>query len=334
MGPKRQPTLDEVAARAGVSRSAASRVINNARHVSQAKREAVERAVAELGFVPNPAARALANQQVGAVVLALSHHDPALFTDPFFAQIILGVNAELEKTELELLLVLADTAQGQTRLQRILRSRRADGVMLMALHGDDPLAALADQHDIPVVFGGRPLHAEPRWYVDADNRGGSRLATEHVIGLGRRHVAVITGQMDTEAATARHRGYLDAMAVAGLDPARVEHSDFTEPGGAAAMTRLLAVHPEVDAVVAGSDAIAAGALRALKAHGRTVPGDVAVVGFDDLQTALHTDPQLTTVHQPVHGLGRELAKMLLSLIAGEQPHPLILPTRLVRRASA
>jgi DNA-binding LacI/PurR family transcriptional regulator len=331
--PKRQPTLDEVARLAGVSRSAASRAINRSGHVSRATSEAVERAVRELGYVPNPTARALATQQSGAVVLAISHHDSELFADPFYAQIIAGVSAALERTDLVLMLALADSDLGRGRLERILRSRRADGVMLMGLHGDDPLYHLAGKLDLPVVYGGRPLNAEPPWYVDADNRGGARLAAEHLIGIGRRRITTITGVLDTHVGMARLRGFQDALAVAGLDPL-VEHGDFTEANGTVAMTRLLAAHPDLDAVFAASDSAAVGALRALKAAGRSVPGDVAVVGFDDNVIARYTNPPLTTVAQPIKQLGWEMAKMLVSLIDGDHPGPLILPTRLVVRESS
>lgn len=331
--PKRRPTLDEVARLAGVSRSAASRAINRSGHASRTTTEAVERAVLELGYVPNPTARALATQQSGAVVLAVSHHDPELFADPFYAQILAGVCAALERTDLVLLLELADSDLGRARLERILRSRRADGIMLMELHGDDPLYRLAGKLNLPFVCGGRPLNAEPAWYVDADNRGGARLAAEHLISTGRRRISTITGALDTHAGTARLRGFQDALAVAGLDMSLVEGGDFTVASGAAAMTRLLSAHPGLDAVFAASDSMAAGALRALQAAGRSVPGDVAVVGFDDHVLARLTSPQLTTVAQPIKRLGTEMAKMLISLIDGEQPGPLILPTRLVIRDS-
>ena len=332
--PARRPTLDEVARRAGVSRSAASRAINNARHVSRATREAVERAIQELGYVPNPSARALATQQAAAVILAVSHDDPAMFADPFFAQIIAGVSAALETTDLVLMLALASSRHGRERVERVLRSRRADGVMLLALRGDDPLYHLTEQLGLPVVVGGRPLHGEPTWYVDADNRGGARLATEHLIAGGRSRVATITGQLDTRAGADRLRGFQEAMAVAGLDNTWIEQGDFGEDSGAHATARLLAAHPDLDALFAASDNMAAGALRTLKAHGRSVPADVAVVGFDDLPIARHTDPPLTSVNQPIQALGREMAKMLVSLIDGEQPSALILPTRLTVRASA
>jgi DNA-binding LacI/PurR family transcriptional regulator len=332
--PNRRPTLDEVARLAGVSRSAASRAINRSGHASRSTREAVERAVRELGYVPNPTARALATRQSGAVVLAISHHDSELFADPFYAQIIAGVSAALERTDLVLMLALAETEPGRARLERILRSRRADGIMLMGLHGDDPLYLLAGKLDLPVVYGGRPLNAEPAWYVDADNRGGARLAAEHLIGTGHRRIATITGVLDTHVGTARLRGFQEALAVAGLDTSLIEHGDFTEASGTAATTRLLAAHPDLDAIFAASDNMAAGALRALKTAGRSVPGDVAVVGFDDHVIARYTNPPLTTVAQPIKQLGWEMAKMLVSLINADQPGPLILPTRLVVRESS
>ena len=330
----RRPTLDEVALRAGVSRSVASRAINNARDVSRNARDAVQKAVRELEYVPNPTAKALATAQAGAVLLAISHDDPALFADPFFAHVIVGINAALESTDLVLMLLLADSERGQERLKRILRSRRADGIMLLALHGDDPLYRLAQSLELPVVLGGRPLDGEPRWYVDADNRGGARIATEHLIAAGRARIAAITGRQDTQVGVVRYQGYREAMAVAGLDGSRTEIADFSEAGGAQAMARLLARYPDLDAVFAHSDNMAAGAIRVLKAEGRSVPADVAVVGFNDLPIARTTDPLLTTIHQPVQALGQEMAKMLVALMAGEQPNPLILPTHLVVRASA
>lgn len=332
--PKRMPTLDEVAARAGVSRTAASRVINNAPHVSRAKREAVQRAVRELHFVPNPSAQALASRRVGAVVLAVSSDEPGLFADPFFAEVVVGVSEALEQTELELILLLANAPRGRERFERLLRSRRADGVMLMALRGDDPLGRLGEEVDMPVVFGGLPLNGEPTWYVDADNRGGARLAAEHFARTGRRRPVMITGQVDARAAVAREQGFTDGLTLSGLPLLGVEPGQFTEEGGAEAMERLLRTHPDPDAVFAASDAMAIGALRTLRDRGLRVPEDVAVIGFNDLASARHTSPPLTTVHQPVRALGQEMARMLVSAIEGHSPSPLILPTRLTVRESA
>ncbi|MFF9193891.1 LacI family DNA-binding transcriptional regulator [Streptomyces sp. NPDC014779] len=332
--PRRRSTLDEVAELAGVSRSVASRVLNNAPHVSRAKREAVERAVHRLGYVPHPTARALATRRTGAAALVVSGEDPSIFADPFFAQVIVGAAAALEEADLHLMLCLAASDRGRRRVERLLRSRGADGVMLMALREDDPLARAAEEAEIPVVFGGRPVGLDPRWYVDVDNRGGARAATEYLISRGRTRIATICGRLDTEVGRARYRGYQDAMLAAGLAPCRPEAGDFTESSGAAAMAALAARHPDLDGVFAANDNMGAGALRALRGAGRRVPADVAVIGFDDLPVARVADPPLTTVHQPVEGLGREMARMLVALVDGQEPTPLILPTRLVVRASA
>ncbi|MGN5630649.1 LacI family DNA-binding transcriptional regulator [Streptomyces sp. AC154] len=332
--PRRHATLDEVAAMAGVSRSVASRVINNAPHVSRAKREAVERAIRKLGYVPNPKARALATRQAGAAALVISRDDPEVLTDPFFAQVIAGVASALEDADLHMMLCVAATARGRDRVEQLVRSRVVDGVMLMALHEDDPLARIAKESQLPVVFGGRPVDFEPRWYVDIDNVGGARDATDHLLARGRNRIVTICGPLDTEVGDSRHRGYREAMLLAGLTPLPPAEGDFTEADGAAAMARLLKAHPDLDGVFAANDNMAAGALRALRAAGRSVPEDVAVVGFDDLAVAQIADPALTTIHQPIRDLGREMARMLVGLIAGRSSSPLILPTHLVKRASS
>ncbi len=330
---RRQPTLTEVAERAGVSRAVASRAINDAPHVSRAKRDAVRRAVQELGYTPNRAAQALATRRTGAVVLAVSGDDPEIFADPFFARVVVGISAALEETSLHLVLCLAATAHGQRRLRSLIDTRGVDGMMILAMRGDDPVVRIARDTDLPIVFGGRPLHAEPEWYVDADNVGGARRATEHLISTGRTRIVTIGGLPGTEVAEARCCGYQEAMAIAGLTPYPPEPGDFTEAGGAAAMRRLLAARPDLDAVFAANDNMAVGALRVLREAGHPVPERVAVVGFDDLAVASQATPELTTVRQPVRALGEEMARMLVALLAGRRPTPLILPTRLVVRAS-
>ncbi|WP_327179592.1 LacI family transcriptional regulator [Streptomyces sp. NBC_01335] len=332
--PRRMPTLDEVAARAGVSRTVASRAVNNVPHVSRAKREAVERAVRELGYVPNPTARALAGNRVGAVVLAASSDEAGLFADPFFAEVVVGVSTALDETDLELILVLANSPRGRSRLQQMVRSRRADGIMLMALRGDDPLGRLAEDAGMPVVFGGLPLTGEPRWYVDADNRGGARLAADHLVRTGRTRPVMITGQVDSLVSVTREQGFAEGLMLAGVPLLGVSSGAFLVEGGAEAMERLLDAHPRLDAVFAASDGMAIGALQVLRRRGRRVPEDVSVIGFDDLAGARHTNPPLTTVRQPVRALGHEMARMLVNAIDGHDPNPLILPTRLTVRESA
>ncbi len=328
------PSLEEVAHRAGVSRSAASRALNNAPHVSPLKREAILKAAEELGYVPNATARALATNKVGSVVLVVPNEEPGFFADPFFSQIVVGIATALEKSDLVLTLMLASSGEGSDRLKRLLRSRSADGVMVLATRKDDPLNDIIESTDLPVVFCGRTLGREPRWYVDADNRGGARLAAEHLLGAGRRRIASIVGPMDSQASVARYQGFVDAVAAVGLPTDWIEEADFTYDDGARAMTTLLDRHPDLDAVFVGSDNMAAAALRVLKARERSVPDDVMVVGFDDLAVAQQAEPSLTTVSQPIRSLGHEMALMLMRVIDGESPSPIILPTHLVVRESA
>ena len=331
---RRQPTLGDVAQHAGVSIGTASRVINNAQYISSKARTKVERAVRELGYVPHGAARSLATQRSGAVVLAISSDDPALFANLFFAEVITGVNAVIEDSDFELMLVLAASERGRSRLRRVLQSQGAAGVMLLALRESDPLSGVAASKGVPVVHGGRSLGSTHEWYVDADNRGGARQAVEYLIAGGRRRIGTITGRLDVHAGDARYQGFREALAVAGLSSERVAHGDFSEPSGAAAMARLLDEHPDLDAVLVASDAMAAGALTVLRERGKAVPEDVAVVGFNDIVTAQYTQPALTTVRQPIQGLGREMTRMLLALIGGEPVTPLVLPTELIIRDSA
>lgn len=326
-----RPTIEQVAALAGVSRGTASRVINNEPYVSASARAAVLKAVRELGYVPNQAARSLVTRKHETVALVVSGDDLHLCDDPFFAEVILGINTVLGETDLEMMLLLGATSKARERLRRRLKSGQLDGVMLLALQGADPLCQLVKQSGAPTVYGGRALSGDPPYFVDADNRGGAREAVEHLISSGRKRIGIITGPMAKEVSHARLNGCLDAMN--GEQPL-IEHSDFLETGGAQAMERLLEADPEIDAVFAHSDSMAAGALRILRNHGRRVPEEVAVVGFDDLPWARHTAPPLTTVHQPIRALGAEMARMLIALLRGDKPSSLILPTRLVVRGSA
>lgn len=344
-----RPTLDQVAARAGVGRGTVSRVINGSPHVSAQARAAVERAVAELGYVPNRAARALVTQRTDSVALIVSESEERVFGEPFFAGIVRGISSGLAGTALQLWLAMAQSPAEHKRVEHHLTAQHVDGVLLLSLHDDDPLPALMAERGLPAVLGGRPAHmlagrepegGPPRQlvsWVDVDNVGGAEEAVRHLVGIGRRRVATIAGPQDMGVGVARLAGHRAALAAAGLDapPDLVGYGDFTEAGGAAAMASLLAARPDVDAVFAASDLMAAGALRTLRQAGRRVPDDVAVVGFEDSPLARQTDPPLTTVHQPVEEMGRQMARLLVATIHGEPVTPhVLLDTHLVRRASA
>jgi DNA-binding LacI/PurR family transcriptional regulator len=332
------PTLDEVALLAGVSRATVSRVVNESPKVSPEARVAVQAAIAQLRYVPNRMARSLVTRRTDTIALVLSEPNSQVFSDPFFASIVHGVSAALAETELTLVLLTARDAREQQKIARYARQGHVDGVVLMSLHSEDLLPDILTEAGVPLVLCGRPYDGRSVAYVDADNQGGARVATEHLIGLGRSRVAVLTGPMDMIAGVDRHAGWVAATTDAGRrpDPALVAHGDFTEAGGEAAMARLLDQAPDLDAVFVASDPMAVGALRALRAAGRRVPEDVAVVGFDDADVALTSDPPLTTVAQPLDVMTTELVELLGRQIDGraEPAESRTCPTRLVRRASA
>jgi DNA-binding LacI/PurR family transcriptional regulator len=269
-----------------------------------------------------------------AVALAVPDSDPRLFVEhPFFSEVVIGIESVLAEQDLELMLVLGGGADRE-RSQRRLSSDRVDGVMLLSLHGEDPLCSVAAATDVPVVFGGKPLGIEPRHYVDADNRGGARQAVEHLVRIGRQRIATITGAQDMDVGVARYEGFRDALGAAGLDDHRVAHANFGAAAAADAMSSLLERYPDLDGVFVADDSMAVAAMRVLTDSGRRIPGDVAVVGFNDDLLARRATPPLTTVHQPVRVLGMEMARMLVALIAGEVVSSRILPTHLVVRESA
>ncbi|HEX6871339.1 MAG TPA: LacI family DNA-binding transcriptional regulator, partial [Micromonosporaceae bacterium] len=192
-----RPTLDEVAARAGVGRGTVSRVVNGSPQVSAQAKAAVERAIEELGYVPNRAARALVTQRTDSVALVVSESEERVFGEPFFAGIIRGINRTLLETPLQLWLAMAQSKAERERVEHHLTNQHIDGVMLMSLHGEDRLPTLLADRGLPVVICGRPGGLVPVGdqlsCVDADNAGGARSAVSHLLSLGRRKVTAIAG---------------------------------------------------------------------------------------------------------------------------------------------
>ncbi|MFF8951462.1 LacI family DNA-binding transcriptional regulator [Streptomyces sp. NPDC014940] len=342
-----RPTLEAVAARAGVSRATVSRVVNGGDGVREPLAERVRRAVEELGYVPNQAARSLVTKRHDAVAVVIAEPEARVFADPFFALQLRGISKELTAHDNQLVLLLTEGRADHARVARYLAGGHVDGALVFSLHLDDPLPGLIRKAGVPTVFGGRPDWSDGDGapgpvYVDSDNRGGARAAVRHLAGLGRTRIAHITGALDQTSAVDRLDGYRDVMGDA--DSRLVLESDFTAGGGEQAMRELLDRCPDVDAVFAANDLTALGVLRVLRERGLRVPEDVAVIGFDDvLPVAEECDPPLTTVRQDIEEMGRLMARLLLGGRtedggAGERPDPaapgVVLPTTLIRRASA
>jgi DNA-binding LacI/PurR family transcriptional regulator len=334
----RSATLEEVAKVAGVSRATVSRVVNGSPRVSSDVRRNVQTAIDNLGYVPNRAARSLVTRRSDSIAVVITEPTGRLFSDPFFPRLLRGISAYLASRNVQLVLLMPASAADSQRTSDYLAAGHVDGALLVSLHGDDPLLGKIAAAHVPTVVVGRPMRATVASYVDADNRGGARSAVDHLIGAGRRVIATIAGPADMVASLDRLTGYRDAIADGGLDadPRLEATADFTQDGGAAAMERLLAARPDIDAVFAASDLMAAGAMSVLDAAGRRIPQDVAVVGYDDSPVASTARPQLTSVRQPIEEMGQETARLLIDLVEGGDrvPRRVILATELIRRASS
>src|SRR5919106_4713398 len=331
-------TLDEVARVAGVSRATVSRVVNGSPKVSADVRRTVEKAIDRLGYVPNRAARSLVTRKSDSIAVVITEPASRLFNDPFFPRLVRGISAALSVRDLQLVLLMPNDADDEQRTVRYLTAGHVDGVILVSLHGNDPLPDQLASRRIPSVVLGRPPRGVDVDFVDADNRDGARRATTHLVERGCRRIATITGPHDMVAGIDRLAGYRDALADAGIaiDDGLIATGDFTQSGGEAAMERLLRERPELDGVFCASDLMAVAALGVLQAAGRHVPDDVAVVGYDDSPIATTTRPALTSVRQPIEEMGRELVHLLAGGIEqnGRVPRHIVLATELIARASS
>jgi DNA-binding LacI/PurR family transcriptional regulator len=332
-------TLEAVALEAGVSRATVSRVVNGSTRVKPATRRVVERAVRRLGYVPNRAARSLVTRRTDSVGLVIPEPTTKLFGDPFFPRLIRGINSILGEADELLVLLTPQSAQDEDQLGRYLVSGHLDGAMLVSLHGADPLPSFLAERGIPVVVGGRPMRGTPVDYVDVDNVQGAVQAVQHLLGLGRRRIVTVTGPLDMAPAQDRLAGYRDALAGAGIDhdPTLELSGAFEQATARDAVEDFIATGGGTfDAVFAASDAMALGAMSAIRRAGLRVPEDVAVIGYDDSALALASDPPLSSVRQPIEEMGREMARALLAQLGRSRqvPRSVVLATELVVRASS
>ncbi|MET4583242.1 DNA-binding LacI/PurR family transcriptional regulator [Conyzicola nivalis] len=330
------PTLEEVAAAAGVSRSTVSRVVNGSTRVSPEVLTAVTAAIDELKYIPNRAARSLANRQSMAIALVVPEETMRFFGDPYFASIVHGITKGIEPSDYVLTLQLASPAGPSEKTVRYLLGSNVDGALVVSHHSGDRFLASLGQ-TLPVVFGGRPLRLDGQtsYFVDVDNAAAAEMGTQYLIDQGRQRIASIAGAADMPAGIDRADGWKRAMLAAGQRTDLLAHGDFSMASGARCMRELLDRAPDLDAVFVASDLMANGAVAVLRERGRTIPGDVAVVGFDDSSAATGGEVELTTVSQPSVEMGEAMAVMLLALLRGEDPEPVnIMPTRMVVRDSA
>ncbi len=331
------PTLESVAAAAGVSRGTASRVLSGSPQVSERARTAVLAAAERLGYVPNLAARALVTRRSDSVAFVVAESEERFFADPFFAAVLRGAHTTVSQHRRQLIFVVVTSAEDRAQFEQFAGGGHVDGALFVSLHGPDQLPRNVAARGVPVVTMGRPYRAgDETPYVDADNVGGGRLATRAMLDRGRTRLGTITGPLDMAAARDRLDGFRAELAAHGRRTTRhdIAVGDFSVSSGEQAMHRLLDQCPHLDGVFAANDLMAVGAVRALATAGRTVPDDVAVVGFDDVPIAAALRPALTTVRQPLIRMGEEMARVVIDALEGRPARPpVVLATELIVRDS-
>jgi DNA-binding LacI/PurR family transcriptional regulator len=308
--------LRDVAKLAGVSVKTVSNVVNDYVHVTEGTRERVQRAIEELNYRPNPAARSLRKRRSGLIGLAVPELGIPYFSE--LAGLIIDAAAEQSWT------VLIDQTDGVAERELLvsegIRSHLLDGLIFSPLAmGAEQLALRQD--DTPLVLLGERVFDGPADHVAIDNVAAARDATAHLVSLGRRRIAAIGDQRHVPAGRTAHlrlEGYRQALAGAGLrydEELVLPTDDYHRSDGAESMARLLELPEPPDAVLCFADLLALGALRTLLAAGRQVPGDVALVGFDDIEDSRFSTPTLTTIRPDKQQIARLAVSFLLSRIA-------------------
>ena len=333
------PTSQDVADRAGVSRTVVSFVLNNRPHtgISDETRHRVLRAAAELDYRPNRAARNLVSGLTHTLGVVVSETRQDAYGDAFLPSLLRGVDDAARTAGYRILIDYLDDRDNARLSLAMVRERAIDGVIVCGPDPDRQVLGLLVEEGIPSVVVGDPgSYACPS--VDIDNVGAARTAVAHLVAHGYRRVGMISNvPFRFPSAQSRRQGFLEALHAAGIegDDRLIVEGELDDGSGRQAMEKLLHLAPRPEAVFAASDQVAFGALAAVHAAGLRVPDDLALVGFDNLPLAAHSHPALSTVQVPAVDLGRTAGECLLGLVDHREPEltRVILPTKLVVRDS-
>lgn len=328
---RRRPTISDVAAAAGVSTATVSRALNGDRWVSDAAARAVAAAVEATGYRVNQHARSLKTQRSGTVAFLLGSNIDRLFADPNLATLLRVTSGALADADLSMIVLLAETPADAQRAASIALSGNVDGVILAHwYHHDDTLTQLVAAQ-LPIVSSGPPpMNLPGIGSVSAGDFDGARQIVAHLHEQGRSRIAYIAGPADEDRVDQRLAGYRSAMA-ADFDESLVMHGDWTRASGERQARHLLERDSAIDAIFAGNDIMARGAIDAAIERGHEIPRTLAVAGFDDSPPATSERPQLTTIQLPVVRGSREMVRLLQAQIAGEAPAAVTFPGVLVVR---
>lgn len=329
-------TLEEIARRAGVSRSTVSRVINNQPNVRTEVRNRVMQVVEQTGYHPNLAARSLASSRTNVIGLVIPRSVQHFFTDPYFPRLTQGIAEACNRYNYTLSLFLFHTEDDERQLfPRITRRGFVDGVIIQATYAAHELFEQLNQGEVPYIVAGRPMDSLKTSFVDVDNVNGALMAVRHLIAQNRQRIAHISGPLVTTAGIDRLEGYKQALFENNLPSNKdlIVEGDFSEISGYYCAQRLLPHHP--DAIFIAADVMAIGALRAIREAKLSVPDDIAIVSFDDVPPAVQATPRLTTIRQPIRRMGIKLVETLMDIINNgvKPPRSVVFGTELVVRES-
>ncbi|MBL8166475.1 MAG: LacI family DNA-binding transcriptional regulator [Anaerolineae bacterium] len=327
--------LEDIAKKAGVSRSTVSRVINDEPHVSEKTRRRVLAIIQREGFSPNHAARALVTQRTNIVSVVVPQTMNIFFGDnSYYPMLLQGMSEAISQRDRAMLLWLQQMNERvEVFIERVLSSRRmVDGFIISSVRSNNPIFDYLINLKTTFVMVERPWRLDEKVnYVTIDNIAAGRMAVKHLIGLGRKRIATITGDMLIADAQDRLAGYKAALVEAGMpvNPDLIFHGYFNAEYGYHGMKYLLQYKP--DALFAAGDTTAVGAIKAIREAGLRVPDDIAVIGHDDLDVAAQYN--LTTIYHPVQRKGFEAASLLIDMIEGKvtEPRHIILPIHLIVR---
>jgi len=332
-------TARDVAELAGVSRTTVSFVLNDVAgmRISEETRARVRDAAQQLDYHPDVSAQRLVTGRTGILAYVERQNPEDAFSDAFLPQVLRGVNDAAKGAGFETMFAPVPLAEGAGRIERLLRGKHVDGIILSGPRADDASLRRLLQAGAPIVLQGSWPGVSVA-SVDIDNVAAARRAVDHLLALGYRELGMIVhAPLEFTAAASRLQGYREAVAGAGRGDLgdRFTVAAFTPLSGERAMESLLDQGPPLEAVFVSSDTVAVGALLSLRRRGLRVPQDVAVIGFDDIPMAIYLDPSLTTIRLPAYGLGWGAAELAIRLVSGDQVHQrhIILDSELVVRTS-
>jgi DNA-binding LacI/PurR family transcriptional regulator len=311
-------TIKDIARLANVSSATVSRVINNKADVKDSTRKNILEIIAAHDYQPNAFAQGISSKKSNCIGLVIPYDVNYIMMNSFYDEILRGVLTELNRRGYFLMFLYTRTYD---YLINVYKQKRVDGFMIIRLGKfDGPVVTLMNEISAPLVSTSRIESEGELVWVDIDNYNAACLAVEHLISLGHRKIAIIAALDMLESGWQRFRGYQDTLRKHNIpyDERMVEAADASMEMGYAVMNKLFAKKVEPTAVFVAGDAMAIGALKALKENGKKVPDDISVLGFDGIPQAEFTDPPLTTVKQPAYEKGRQAAKLLVDMLENKE----------------